>query len=413
MTNSELSDTFTTLLNSYNTQAQFGEQASKREIVLDEYEKSVLLTQAQDIIVKSYFDGRLNSQGQGFDDSTRRQVDFSSLIKVARLEPMYPTSYTTAIDDGNGDAGKFRFRNKGDLPLHIVFTNIHEGETIPYSNVTYTEGDANIQGRAAYYVSGDKSDTLVICINGDSPEWGNITSEGSTFTIYSAITKFIKETAVYNTSLHVQDYIDFRYISVTGEEEVIAPSQDGRVTYFDGTLLNSSIETFDERGILYQMPEPNDGRSMTDVLFILNEKLIYKPTGDSKNKKEYVIVPINYKEYDREMSKPYAQPLKKQAWRLFQNISTGFDVNSELIPKWNIASENYADFIYKLRYVRRPVPIILEDLPDGLVIDGLSTESQCELNPILHMDILNKAVELAITTRGGGTTTGSSDTQRQ
>ena len=53
MTIQEFSNTFDTLLNSYNTTAQFGEPASKREIVLDEYEKSVLLTQAQDIIVKS------------------------------------------------------------------------------------------------------------------------------------------------------------------------------------------------------------------------------------------------------------------------------------------------------------------------------------------------------------------------
>ena len=53
MTRQEFSDTLTTMLNSYNTQANFGEQASKREIVLHEYEKSVLLTQAQDLTVKS------------------------------------------------------------------------------------------------------------------------------------------------------------------------------------------------------------------------------------------------------------------------------------------------------------------------------------------------------------------------
>ena len=52
MTTQEFSNTFDTLLNSYNTYGLFGEQASRGEIVLDEYEKSVLLTQAQDIIVK-------------------------------------------------------------------------------------------------------------------------------------------------------------------------------------------------------------------------------------------------------------------------------------------------------------------------------------------------------------------------
>lgn len=257
MTNQEFSDTFATLLNSYNTQAQFGEQASKREIVLDEYEKSVLLTQAQDIIVKSYFDGSLNQQSQGFDDSTRRQVDFSSLIKVATLEK----------------------------------------------------------------VSGDTN-------------------------------------------------------------------------------------TFDDRGIVYQMPRKGESTDSTDVLFILNESLTketYEDDGRTvKSSERYVIVPINYKEYDREMSKPYAQPLKKQAWRLFQNNATGFDVNSELIPRHNVQEDEHSAFIYKIRYVKRPRPIILEDLPNDLVIDGVSKETSCELNPILHMDILNKAVEIAIATRGGG-----------
>lgn len=55
--------------------------------MLDEYEKSVFLTQAQDIIVKQYFDSKTNPQGEGFDDSTRRQMDFSSLITVKSVEP--------------------------------------------------------------------------------------------------------------------------------------------------------------------------------------------------------------------------------------------------------------------------------------------------------------------------------------
>lgn len=129
-----------------------------------------------------------------------------------------------------------------------------------------------------------------------------------------------------------------------------------------------------------------------------------------KSIKEYVIVPISYREYDREMSKPYAQPLKKQAWRLFQNNTMGFDFDSELIPKFNVVQHiadpeqpgfNTGDvqLVYKIRYIRRPKPIILEDLPNGLEIDGETSESSCELNPIIHIDILNKAVELALATR--------------
>lgn len=81
MTNSEFSNTFDTLLNSYNTQANFGEQASKREIVLDEYEKSVLLTQAQKELVIESYNGK-NPFNDSFEstEEIRRMLD--SLVKT-------------------------------------------------------------------------------------------------------------------------------------------------------------------------------------------------------------------------------------------------------------------------------------------------------------------------------------------
>ena len=138
----------------------------------------------------------------------------------------------------------------------------------------------------------------------------------------------------------------------------------------------TKIQTFDDRGIVYQLPRKVvDGvevEGTTDVLFILNEKLTQVTTTKYKNsatqpvvtgKKDYVIVPISYKEYDREMSKPYAQPLKKQAWRLFQNQATGFDINSELIPRFNVTEGTDINtdtavisktFMSKISYVKRP-----------------------------------------------------------
>ena len=177
------------------------------------------------------------------------------------------------------------------------------------------------------------------------------------------------------------------------------PSDETDYELFD-VLLGPYTEvkelpTFDDRGKIFKMPSKTithvngEEETVSDVLFILNEKLISK--GDN-----YVIVPINYTEYDREMSKPYAQPLKKQAWRLFQNNVTGFDIYSELIPRFDV---DYNDLNYRVRYVKRPNPIVLTDLGE-LEIEGVTEESPCELNPILHMDILNKAVELAIATRG-------------
>jgi hypothetical protein len=115
--------------------------------------------------------------------------------------------------------------------------------------------------------------------------------------------------------------------------------------------------------------------------------------ADGKN---LVVVPINYKEYDRLMSKAYTQPLKKQVWRLFQNDSNN-DSIAEIVPDASIKSITS----YKLRYIKRPTPIVLTDLSnDGLSVDGVSVATECSLNPILHMEILNKAFDLAISSRG-------------
>ena len=69
----EFSDQFDVLYNNITSNQAPG---------LTEYEKSVFLTKAQDEIIKNYFTA--NSKGnniqQGFDDSAKRQADFSALM---------------------------------------------------------------------------------------------------------------------------------------------------------------------------------------------------------------------------------------------------------------------------------------------------------------------------------------------
>lgn len=138
---------------------------------------------------------------------------------------------------------------------------------------------------------------------------------------------------------------------------------------------------FDDRSQLYKMPK--------DILIVLNETGINTVDGV---KRLISIIPMNYEEYARLMSKPYKQPLKNQGWRLFQSTG-GVDFISEVITKYN---STLAD--YKIRYVRRPKPIILANLADeysNVSIDGLTTVTECELDPIIHPEILQRAVELA------------------
>lgn len=147
------------------------------------------------------------------------------------------------------------------------------------------------------------------------------------------------------------------------------------------TYSGSSYVKFDDRSQLFQMP--------SDILFVLNETAINTVDGV---KRLINIVPINFDEYSRIMSKPYKQPLKNQGWRLFQSTG-GVDFISEVIVK---SGSTITD--YKLRYVRRPKPIILTNLADtysNVSIEGLTSVTECELDPILHPEILQRAVELA------------------
>ena len=265
MTTQEFSNTFDTLLASYNTKAMFGDQSSAAEIVLDEYEKSVLLTQAQDIIVKQYFEA--SNIGAGFDGTERRQMDFSTLTTVG-----------------------------------------------------------------------------------------------------------------------------------TGELQ-------------SGEAANAA--KYEEQSLMFKTP--------ANMLIILNEKIVIKKETDKERPNTYVVVPINYREYDREISKPWAQPYKKQAWRLVSDDTQKQEGKNTLLAEIVLTDEamakvnadGYKTPEYRLRYVRRPSPIILTNLQSSnLNIDGVDTVSECELNPVLHMDILNKAIELAYATRGGHAAAGQQRQER-
>lgn len=119
------------------------------------------------------------------------------------------------------------------------------------------------------------------------------------------------------------------------------------------------------------------------LMFAINE--VVEVTRDTK-KVILQVIPIKFDEYSRLMCKPYKRPLKYQAWRLTNNnISNKADIvigPSDTLTK------------YTIRYVRRPNPIIVSDL-DGLTIENKSTATECELDPILHEEILQRAVELA------------------
>lgn len=98
MTIQEFSNIFDTLLNSYNTTAQFGEQASKREIVLDEYEKSVYLTKAQEEVVTNFYNGK-NPYGDSFESTEEMRRYLENLVKTKVYSTTEQVSGTGVSDN--------------------------------------------------------------------------------------------------------------------------------------------------------------------------------------------------------------------------------------------------------------------------------------------------------------------------
>lgn len=138
-----------------------------------------------------------------------------------------------------------------------------------------------------------------------------------------------------------------------------------------------------------------------DVMFITLEQVIWDDSSlGCFNGKIVSVQPVTQDEYNKIRKNPFRGPTKYKALRLDPGYtsSVGKDaiVNNrivEIISKYQFTN-------YTVRYLRRPTPIILENLPNELTIEGIGTETQCELNPILHHKILERAVLMALRAKG-------------
>ena len=165
-----------------------------------------------------------------------------------------------------------------------------------------------------------------------------------------------------------------------------------RQSDFATLMANASLSVapgytkFDTRSTAYQFPN--------DFFIAINEQ--FQVTADGKVY-PYTIVPISYAEYNKMMKKPYKYPAKSQVWRLITGEQTVLGNTVPVVEIIGIFNPAGAG-VYKLRYVKRPKPIILVDLTtvdNNLSINGLTAATTCELPEHIHEEILQRAVELA------------------
>lgn len=118
------------------------------------------------------------------------------------------------------------------------------------------------------------------------------------------------------------------------------------------------------------------------VLFMIYEQCTLSDENNCINNKIVSVVPTIHDDLDKVLKNPFKSPNNRKVIRL------DFDNKIELISKYNISN-------YKVRYLKKPNPIILVKLED-LNIDKKQEVSNGETNPILHERIVQRAVQLAV-----------------
>lgn len=99
------------------------------------------------------------------------------------------------------------------------------------------------------------------------------------------------------------------------------------------------------------------------------------------------VVPVSQDELYKTLRNPFRMPNERRVLRLDAGGNT-----VELISVYNIDK-------YWIRYLSKPDPIILIDLPEGITINKESKATECKLNPAIHRVILEMAVSLALKSR--------------
>ena len=180
--------------------------------------------------------------------------------------------------------------------------------------------------------------------------------------------------------------------------QAVIDNAEKYISSIDRNIYDVSKVDIDSNDIKYEGVEANpftasyfDLRTNTkavtlnsDILMFVNEYVEVKRNGQTTR---LTVLPINYMEYSRLMSKPYKRPLKNQAWRLLDN--SGGQKKAELVIGPNDTISKYV-----IRYVKRPRAIRLTTF-DDVTLDGGNTAQCCELDPILFPEIIQRACELA------------------
>lgn len=348
MTTQEFSNEFEVLYNNIMSNQAPG---------LDEYEKSVFLTKAQEELVRDYFNSRNVKNAQGFDDSQKRQYDFSTLLSSAELydcadniralsafklitfNPIFdnrsrvylaPSDLFLAINESIEDSAKRRYS-----VLPISYDEYNRLMSKPYGFPLKRQAWRIISDRISFLAG-----------------WGGKLTDSGIFLFKSKYFKVIRI----------------------------------RIKISNSNIISQPIIAEDDNGVSIFMSLPINLAKYWSTYLIDNnalkaaglDKYLYPVVGETGN------FPTNGT--DTSLFTINIAPA---------TMESGAAVHTSA---FEIIGRFTGDIKYKIRYIKTPKPIILvnlSDIQEGLSINGYNTVTECELPPNTHQEILQRAVELA------------------
>ena len=147
-------------------------------------------------------------------------------------------------------------------------------------------------------------------------------------------------------------------------------------TYDSGEFTEGN--KLDTRSVFIALPEDIWFKT-GEIAYIIDD--FYKCNVDGL--REVMVFPVTQDTLVRTKRRPFRGPNERRILRLDSGKN-----QVELISNYKIHS-------YTVRYLSRPEPIILKELPQGLTIGGKSSPQTCLLNTAIHKAILSKAVLIA------------------
>lgn len=417
MTTTEFSNEFDILYNNAMSNQAPG---------LDEYEKSVFLTKAQDQLVTDYFNNRVDGVGGGFDGSQKRQYDFSGIIRVENLYNintfkeridttekldrrsqvyLFPPNYFLAVNELLSDS-KYQY---SVIPLQ--YNDYQRLMMKPYAfpvkkaawrlftdkkNCNYWEEEPEIRIQNDNTVIeetmysflttwADKKrpiDITIVCFNEDAAQ---ISGWPEDFTAQSVPNYRYNEHYIY--------FISPKY---------------GNAAIHANTSWVNNVYTVSLTVHNYYNSGPDD----EDVFNILKEGFGYIKENDT-NKNWDIVKACTHTDGFQKAKAP------SKYYKAGGEQSLGIHITGSVIEL--PMAEIIGRFVdnpptYQLRYVKTLKPIILVDLDQDyneLSIKNVQKKTECELPEECHQEILERAVTLAKIAYSGSTDTIARANQRQ